>query len=192
VTPSPESTTQPWVIGDGSCGREQRMMPNRSGLDRAGLVALICFVVIHCSGCMHHATKQPVAPPTVAGATLVVEFTWTASPDDNLGATRTVILSGRQVSSAHDSSYVSCFAADKRTGCQDIGEFSTTSVFTPGPEYDGSETINNAQLGPWQVSAAGDSSGGVNANQTCSLNLDTNRLVTVKVSLGVDAGCSVQ
>jgi hypothetical protein len=141
---------------------------------------------------MHHAKSAKTAPPTVAGATLVVEFAWTASPDDNLGTTRTVILSGRQVSSARDSSYVSCFGADKRIGCQDIGEFNTTSVFTPGPEYDGYETINNAQLGRWQVSAAGDSNGGVNVNQTCSANLDTNRTVTIKISLGVDAGCSVQ
>jgi hypothetical protein len=122
-----------------------------------------------------------------------VEFAWTATAEDNLGNNRTVILSGRQVSSPRDSSYVSCFGADKRaTGCQDIGEFNTTSVFTPGPEYDGSETINNVQLGRWEVSAAGESSGGVNANQTCSANVDSNRLVTVKISLGVDAGCLVQ
>jgi len=124
---------------------------------------------------------------------MVVDFAWTASPEDNLGNNRTVILSGRQVSSARDSSYVACFGADKRAaGCQDIGEFSTTSTYTPGPEYDGSETINNVQLGRWEVSAAGESSGGVNANQTCSLNVDSNRLVTVKISLGVDASCLVQ
>lgn len=169
------------------------MMLNRRGLHRAGLLAVICFLVIHCSGCEHHATSQTAAPPTVAGATLVVQFAWTASPDDNLGNNRTVILSGRQVSSARDLSYVSCFGADRRTaGCQDIGEFYTSSVYTHGLEYDGSETINNAQLGRWQVSAAGDSSGGANATQVCSVNVDTNRLVTVKISLGVDAGCLIQ
>ena len=169
------------------------MMPNRRGLHNAGLVALICFLVIHCSGCLHHAKSQDVSPPPVAGATLVVEFAWTASPDDNLGTTRTVLLSGRQVSSARDLRYVSCFGADRRTaGCQDIGEFYTSSVYTHGLEYDGSETINNAQLGRWQVSAAGDSSGGANATQVCSVNVDSTRLVTVKISLGVDAGCSVQ
>ena len=169
------------------------MAPNLSGLRRTGFIALMGLFVIHCSGCRHQATSQTDTPPTVAGATLVVEFAWTASPDDNLGTTRTVILSGRQVSAAKDLSYVSCFGANRRTaGCQDIGEFNTSSVFTHGLEYDGSETINNAQLGHWQVSAAGDSSGGANANQTCSVNVDSNRLVTVKISLGVDAGCSVQ
>jgi hypothetical protein len=122
-----------------------------------------------------------------------VEFAWTSAPEDDLGTNRTVILSGKQVSLARDSSYVSCFGADKRaTGCQDIGEFSTTSVYTPGPEYDGTETINNVQLGRWEVTAAGESSGGVNASQTCSVNVDSNRLVTAKISLGVDAACSVQ
>ena len=169
------------------------MMPNLSRLPRTGLIALIGLLVIHCNGCLHHAKSQDVSPPPVAGATLVVEFAWTASPDDNLGTTRTVILSGKQVSAASDSSYVSCFGADKRAaGCQDIGEFSTTSVYTPGPEYDGTETINNVQLGRWEVTAAGESSGGANATQTCSVNVDSNRLVTVKISLGVDAGCSVQ
>jgi len=169
------------------------MMPNRRGLHRAGLAALICFLAIHCSGCRHRATSQKASPPSVAGATLVVEFIWTATPEDDLGTNRTVILSGKQVSVASDSSYVSCFGPDKRArGCQDIGEFSTTSVYTPGPEYDGTETINNVQLGRWEVTAAGESSGGVNASQTCSVNVDSNRLVTVKISLGVDAGCSVQ
>ena len=169
------------------------MMPNRSGLHISGLVALICFLVIHCSGCLHHAKNTNASPPPVAGATLVVEFAWTATPEEELGTNRTVILSGKQVSVASDSSYVSCFGADKRArGCQDIGEFSTTSVYTPGPEYDGTETINNVQLGRWEVTAAGESSGGVNASQTCSVNVDANRLVTVKISLGVDAGCSVQ
>jgi hypothetical protein len=133
------------------------------------------------------------SPPPVAGASLFVEFAWTASAEDELGTNRTVILSGKQVAVASDSRYVTCFGADKRaTGCQDIGEFTTTSTYTPGPEYDGSETINNVQLGRWEVNASGESSGGVNANQTCSVNLDTNRLVTVKISLGVGAGCSVQ
>jgi hypothetical protein len=169
------------------------MMPNRRELHRAGLVALSCFLVIDCSGCLHRAKNAKASPPPVAGATLVVEFVWTANPEDDLGTTRTVILNGRLVSAPRDLSYVSCFGADRRTaGCQDIGEFNTTSVFTPGPVYDGTETINNAQLGHWQVAAAGDSSGGANANQTCSVNVDTNRLVTVKISLGVDAGCSVQ
>jgi hypothetical protein len=168
-------------------------MLNRRGLHSAGLVAVICFLVIQCSGCRHHATSQHASPPPVAGATLLVEFAWTATPEDDLGTNRTVILSGKQVSLARDSSYVSCFGADKRaTGCQDIGEFNTTSVYTPGPEYDGTETINNVQLGRWEVTAAGESSGGVNASQTCSVNVDSTRLVTVKISLGVDAGCSVQ
>jgi hypothetical protein len=169
------------------------MMPNRRGLHRAGLVALICFLVIHCSGCLLHAKSANASPPPVAGATLVVEFAWTASPEDDLGTNRTVILSGKQISVASDSRFVSCFGADKRaTGCQDIGEFSTTSVYTPGPEYDGSETINNVQLGRWEATAAGESSGGVNASQTCSVNVDSTRLITVRISLGVDAGCLVQ
>ncbi len=124
---------------------------------------------------------------------MVVQFAWTASAEDNLGTNRTVILSGRQVSVASDSRYVSCFGADRNAaGCQFIGEFNTTSVFTPGLEYDRSETINNVQLGGWEVTAEGESSGGAYASQTCSLNVDSNRLVTVKISLGVDAGCSVQ
>ena len=169
------------------------MMTKLSGLPRIGFTALIGLLVIHCSGCLLHAKSANASPPPVAGATLVVEFAWTATPEDDLGTNRTVILSGKQVSVASDSRFVSCFGADKRaTGCQDIGEFSTTSVYTPGPEYDGSETINNVQLGRWEVTAGGESSGGTNATQTCSVNVDSNRLVTIKISIGVEPGCAVQ
>jgi hypothetical protein len=138
-------------------------------------------------------TIPNAAPPPVAGATLLIQFAWTASPEDNLGTNRTVILSGKQVAVAVDSRYVTCFGADKNaTGCQYVGEFTTTTAFTPGPEYDGSETITNAQLGRWEVSAAGESSGGANASQTCSADVDSNRLVTIKISIGVEPGCAVQ
>jgi hypothetical protein len=168
-------------------------MPDMSGLHRTGLIALIGFLVIHCSGCQHRATSSNPSPPPAAGATLVVEFAWTASPENDLGTNRTVTLSGKQVSVASDSRFVSCFGADKRaTGCQVVGEFSTTSAYTPGPEYDGNETVTNVQLGRWEVTAAGESSGGINASQTCSVSLDSNRLVTVKIALGVEPGCTVQ
>ena len=169
------------------------MIPNLSGLPKAGLIALIGLLMIHSSGCLHRAKSSNASPPQTAGATLVVHFTWTATPEDDLGTHRTVILSGREVSVARDSRFVSCFGADTRvTGCQAVGQFSTSTVYTPGPEYDGTETINNAQLGRWELSALGESSGTATASQTCSVNVDTNRLVTVKISLGVDAGCAVQ
>jgi hypothetical protein len=120
----------------------------------------------------------------------VVEFAWIASPEDNLGTARTVTLSGREVSAARDSRFVSCFGPDKKVaGCQVVGEFSTTSAYTPGLEYDATETLTNAQLGRWEVSASGESSGGANASQTCSVNIDSNHLVTIKITLGVDPGC---
>ena len=164
-----------------------------SGLHRTGLVALIGFLAIHCSGCQHRAMSSNPSPPPAAGATLVVQFAWTASAEDDLGINRTVTLSGKQVSTASDSRFVSCFGADRNAaGCQFVDTFSTTSAYTPGPEYDGIQTITNVQLGRWEVTAAGESSGGVNASQTCSVSLDSNRLVTVKIALGVDPGCTVQ
>jgi hypothetical protein len=150
-------------------------------------------MVICYAGCRHRATSSNPSPPPASGANLVVEFAWVASPEDNLGTTRTVILSGRQVSMARDSRFVSCFGAGKKVaGCQAVGEFGTTSAYTPGLEFDGTETITNAQLGRWEVSASAESSGGASASETCSLNIDSNRLITVKMTLGADAGCAVQ
>jgi len=168
-------------------------MPCRSGLHRVGLLALVGLLVIHLSGCPYRATSRNPSPPSVAGATMTVQFAWTAASEDNLGITRSVTLSGKQLSSASDSRFVSCFSADKQApGCLFIDEFNTTSAYTPGPEYDGIATISNVQLGRWEVTAAGESSGGVTASQTCSVNVDTNRLVTVTLSLGMEPGCTVQ
>jgi len=58
--------------------------------------------------------------------------------------------------------------------------------------YDGTETITNAQPGRWLVSAGGESSGGASASQTCSVNVESSRLVTIRITLGVDAGCALQ
>jgi len=169
------------------------MIPNMSRLHRSGLIALIGLLVVDLGGCWHRVKNSNPPPAPVAGATLVVEFVWTASPEENLGTSRTVILSGRQSSVPRDSRFVSCFGADQRVaGCQFIGEFTTSSAYTPGPEYDGTETINNVQLGRWEVTAAAESSGGAAASQTCSANVDSNRLVTMKITLGADAACAVQ
>jgi hypothetical protein len=169
------------------------MTPNMSRLHRAGLVALIGLLVIDLSGCPHRATStNPPSPPNL-GAALTVQFAWDAASEDNLGITRSVTLSGKQLSAPVDSRFVSCFSEDKQAvGCLFIDEFNTTSAYTPGPEYDGVATISNAQLGRWEVTASGVSSGGATATQTCSVNLDSSRLVTVLITMGVEPGCSVQ
>ena len=160
---------------------------------RAALVALLGLVAMHCTGCMHRAKSSVPSQTPASGATLVVEFAWNASPDDDLGTTRTVILSGKQVSKTHDSRYVSCFGADRRAaGCLLVGEFNTTSAYTPGLVYDGTDSVTNAQLGNWEVTAEGEASGGANASRTCAGDLDSARVVTLKITLGVDAGCAVQ
>ena len=169
------------------------MMPSVSGLRRVGLLSLVSVMAMSCAGCRHGATSSGAPQPPALGATLVVEFAWVGSAEDNFGTTRTVILSGREVSTAHDSRFVSCFGTgEKAAGCQVVNEFTTPSATTPGLDYDGTETITNAQPGRWEVSAGGESSGGASASQTCSVNVDASRTVTAKITLGVDAGCAVQ
>jgi hypothetical protein len=154
---------------------------------------LLGFLVIDLSGCPHNAKSPNPATPPNLGASLTVQFAWTAASEDNLGISRSVTLSGKQLSAPVDSRYISCFSADKQAaGCLFVDEFNTTSAYTPGPEYDGVATISNAQLGRWEVTASGVSSGGAAATQTCSVNLDSNRLVTVLIIIGVEPGCSVQ
>ena len=168
-------------------------MPSTRGMHNAGHIALAGLMAIGCAGCRHRATSLNPPQPPALGAPLVVEFAWVASAEDNLGTSRTVILSGKQVSVARDSRFVSCFGAGKGvSGCQAVSEFSTTSAYTPGLVYDGTETITNAQPGRWLVSAGGESSGGASASQTCSVNVESSRLVTIRITLGVDAGCALQ
>jgi len=169
------------------------MIPNTSGLNRVRLISLVSCIIICFAGCRHRAADSNLPQPPTMGATLVVEFVWVSSPEDNLDTSRTVILSGRQVSTARDSRFVSCFGPGKKiVGCQGVGEFSTTSAQTPGLEFDGTETITTAQPGGWEIYSGGESSGGVNASQVCSVNVEPSRLVTVRITLGVDAGCAVQ
>jgi hypothetical protein len=166
-------------------------MPSMSGLPKVARAALISLIAL-AAGCHHATTPAPAQPPSLA-ATLVVEFTWVASTDDDLGNTRTVALSGREVSAQHDSRFVSCFGPEKQpSGCQIVDDLSTTSAYTPGPVFDGGATISDAQLGHWVIAASAQSSSGIAVEHTCSVNLDSNRLVTLTITLGVDAGCAVQ
>jgi hypothetical protein len=168
-------------------------MIGRDAIRMTEHTALFSCLLMASSGCAHKLANSVPSPPPSAGATLKVELAWIANSQDDLSVTRTVVLTGKQLSAAPDSRFVSCFRSDKRiANCQFLGQFNPSIANASEPEFDGTENIANAQLGVWVVTATGEFSGGEVAEQNCAVDVDSSRVFTLKITLGVGPSCVVQ
>jgi hypothetical protein len=166
-------------------------MSEREGLPRQ-IILISVFLCL--GGCVAgpHSGSKPQSPPSSSYAsTILVEFDWQASSQDNLGTGRTVTLTGREVSDPPGTAVTSCFGPDRYSKCYYVSRYTATTLDRPGTDYSGTAYITNAQPGLWQLMAAGSSSGGASAAGSCTVQLDSGTRVSVQITLGVSAACVV-